>query len=87
MTGGKEKVKSFTFSDYCTSIGITRQTGRNAGKVLAEMPKATRQFDGKNEDGTVRRSKGATAETYADLKIDKHEASRWQGRCAMRTSG
>lgn len=56
---------------------IKLRAERRAGELLREMPKARGGFDGREPDGSLRLH-AETAETYADLGIDKVQAHRWQ---------
>lgn len=57
---------------------------RRAGEMLAGMEKSQgSKFNGRNPDGSVRRSTDETAETLADIGISKMQSSRWQALAAI----
>jgi hypothetical protein len=67
---------------WATEIKVRAE--RRAGEMLAHMEKSTgSKFNGRNEDGSVRRSHDDTAKTLADVGVTKVQSSRWQQLASM----
>lgn len=66
---------------WATEIKVRAE--RKAGEMLASMEKSHgSRFNGRNEDGEVRRSHDDTA-TLADIGVSKIQSSRWQQLASM----
>jgi len=67
---------------WATEIKVRAE--RRAGEMLSQMPKAQgERFNGRDIDGSFRRSHDETAKTLADIGVTKVQSSRWQSLASM----